>query len=109
MLFKGKYTGVDKNTGVSLPNYKKISNAFGLHYSNTKTSTLNDFLKTEGPGIYETYMNPEQDLSPKVKGIVTEEGIMAPPLEEMSPLLSFQKIKDNMIINTNEISYKIKR
>ena len=99
MLFKGKYTGVDKNT----------SNAFGLHYSNTKTSTLNDFLKTEGPGIYETYMNPEQDLSPKVKGIVTEEGIMAPPLEEMSPLLSLQKIKDNMIINTNEISYKIKR
>lgn len=109
MLFNGNYNGVNKDTGVSLPDYKKISNAFGLHYSNTKIDTLDNFLKTEGPGIYETYMNPEQDLSPKVKGIVTEEGITAPPLEEMSPLLSFQDIKDNMIINVNELSHKIKR
>ena len=53
-------------------------------------------------------MNPEQDLSPKVKGIVTEEGIIAPPLEEMSPLLPLHEIENNMI-NVNELSYKIKR
>ena len=108
MLFKGNYTGVNKETGVSLPQYKKICKAFGINYTNESHKSIKQFLLTPGSGLYETYMNPEQDLSPKVKGIVTEEGIIAPPLEEMSPLLPLHEIENNMI-NVNELSYKIKR
>jgi len=109
MLFGGRYTGVDKNTGVSMPNYEKISNAFGLTYKNTHTYSMEDFLNLSGPALYETFMNPEQELSPKVKGIVTSDGILPPPLEEMSPLLSLDDIKDNMIGEINQTSYKIQR
>jgi acetolactate synthase-1/2/3 large subunit len=109
MLFNGRYTGVNDNTGVSLPNYEKVSYAFGLNYTNSKRSSLEDFLNSNGPGIYETFMNPEQDLSPKVKGIISSEGILAPPLEDMSPLLSLEEIKNNMINKINNISYQIKR
>ena len=52
-------------------------------------------------------MNPEQDLIPKVKGVPVADAILAPPLEEMSPLLSLETIKNNMI-NINELSYKIR-
>ena len=91
-----------------LPQYKKICKAFGINYTNESHKSIKQFLLTPGSGLYETYMNPEQDLSPKVKGIVTEEGIIAPPLEEMSPLLPLHEIENNMI-NVNELSYKIKR
>ena len=52
-----------KNTGVSMPNYEKISNAFGLTYKNTHTYSMEDFLNLSGPALYETFMNPEQDIS----------------------------------------------
>jgi acetolactate synthase I/II/III large subunit len=45
MLFKGNYTGVNKDTGVSLPNFEKIATAFDIPYFNTKTHTLKDFIQ----------------------------------------------------------------
>lgn len=107
MLFSGRYTGVNPDTGVTLPNFKKIANAFDIPYFNSKTNTLPDFVGQEGYGIFECFMNPEQDLIPKVKGIPVTDAILAPPLEEMSPLLSLETIKNNMV-NINELSYKIR-
>lgn len=109
MLFNGRYTGVNNDTGVSMPSYEKIANAFGITYTNIHTHTMKEALELEGPVLYETFMNPEQELSPKVKGIVSDNGILAPPLEEMSPLLTFEQIQNNMITQLNEISYKIQR
>jgi hypothetical protein len=54
-------------------------------------------------------MNPEQDLIPKVKGIPVVDGILAPPLEEMSPLLPIEVVERSMITNVNELSYKIRQ
>ena len=111
MLFQGRYTGVNSETGVSLPNFERVCEAMDIAYSNTRRMSLEDFMNvsTDKPFMYECFMNPEQDLSPKVKGIVTNEGIIAPPLEEMSPLLSLQEIEQNMIIPVNPLSYKIER
>lgn len=107
MLFNGRYTGVNPNTGVTLPNFEGISKAFKIPYLNTKTNTLKDFIEHKGYCIFECFMNPEQDLVPKVKGIPVADGILAPPIEEMSPLLPIETIKNNMI-NINELSYKIR-
>ena len=110
MLFDGRYTGVNEGTGVSMPSYKKIATAFGIHYANTATHTLEEALTLDGPVLYETFMNPEQELTPKVKGIVSNDGtILPPPLEEMSPLLSLADIERNMITQVNKISYTIQR
>ena len=48
----------------------------------------------------------EQDFIPKVKGVAVanDNSIFAPPLEEMSPLLPFETIKNEM----NNISIKSK-
>lgn len=109
MLFNGRYTGVNEETGVSLPQFEKVAAAFGIPYLNSESSTMQELMNCDGPCIYECYMNPEQDLIPKVKGIPVVEGILAPPLEDMSPLLPIQTIEENMITKVNEISYKIRK
>ncbi len=107
MLFNGRYTGVDPNTGVTLPSFEKIATAFGIPYFDSKSSSLEDFFNQDGYAIYECHMNPEQDLVPKVKGVPVADAILAPPLEEMSPLLSIEQIESNMI-TVNELSYKLR-
>jgi acetolactate synthase-1/2/3 large subunit len=55
-------------------------------------------------------MDPEQDFIPKVKGIKNIDGtIFSPPIEEMSPLLSFNEIQENMISGINKKSKLIVR
>jgi acetolactate synthase-1/2/3 large subunit len=108
MLFNGRYAGVSPNTGLTLPNFEKISNAFNIPYFNSKKNTLQEFLLEKTYGIFECFMNPEQELIPKVKGIPTVDAILAPPIEEMSPLVSLETIKNNMY-NINQLSYKIRQ
>jgi acetolactate synthase I/II/III large subunit len=109
MLFQGRYTGVDEDTGVSLPKFNKIANAFDLGYFNSKLNNIQEFLDYNGAAIFECFMNPEQDLVPKVKGIAVVDGILAPPLEEMSPLLDIGDIEKNMIAGVNKLSYEIRK
>ena len=108
MLFNGRYTGVNSDTGVSLPKFEKIAKAFDIKYFNSKSSNISEFLNYESAAIFECFMNPEQDLIPKVKGVAVVDGILAPPIEEMSPLLDITEIERNMIIGVNKLSYKLR-
>ncbi len=108
MLFNGRYTAVNKETGMSLPEFKKIAYAFDIPYFNTKHNTLEEFLSHDGYAIFECYMNPEQEFAPKVKGILTKNGILPPPIEDMSPLLPIEILEKNML-KVNETSYKIRQ
>ena len=115
MLFNGKYVSVDKNTGIGLPNYSKLFPALGYKYfslndwKNTDLS-ISNFLDHNGPSILEVFMDPDQGFLPKVKGVPREDGsILAPPIEEMSPLVSKEELNREMIIKLSEKSNEIKR
>jgi acetolactate synthase-1/2/3 large subunit len=115
MLFKGDYVSVDKKTGIGLPNFSKLMRAFGYNYYELKEwkdfdSTLNNFLNDSKSSVLEVFMDPEQDFIPKVKGVLKEDlTILAPPIEEMSPLLSLDELKQSMLIEISEKSKLIKR
>lgn len=115
MLFKGDYVSVNKSTGIGLPKFDKLMPAFGYKYYDLKTWNNFDqvmayFINEPGPACLEVFMDPEQDFIPKVKGVVKEDGsIFPPPIEEMSPLLSLEDVKSNMIIEISEKSKIIKR
>ena len=115
MLFNGVYNGVNTDSGLSLPNYEKLSLSFDFPYFSVKTwddyeTKIKSFLNCEGPSVCEVFMDPEQDFIPKVKGIKNVNGIIfAPPIEEMSPLLSFDEMQENMISGLNEKSKLIVR
>ena len=115
MLFKGKFIGVDSKTGLGLPKFDLLMPAFGYKYYNLFDieefdNTLEEFLSYPEPAVLEVFMNPEQDFIPKVKGVVKEDGsIFAPPIEEMSPLLSLAEVEQNMLIEISEKSKQILR
>lgn len=115
MLFNGVYNGVNANTGLTLPNYEKLSMSFDFPYFSIKTwddydLKIKSFLNCPGPSVCEIFMDPEQDFIPKVKGIKNINGtIFAPPIEEMSPLLPLSEIEENMISGINEKSKLIVR
>ena len=84
MLFKGARTCVDKQSGVTLPDYKKVAYAFDFEYFTE--DNVDDFLAFEGQAIMEVFMNPDQEFIPKVRGMKLEDNtIQEGLLEEMSP------------------------
>jgi len=115
MLFKGKYNSVDSNTGIVLPDYINLANAFG--YKNYRIKTWEEFdiffpefMSLSEPTICEIFMNPDQDFIPKVKGLLDNNNkIFAPPIEELSPLLDYDTIKEIMGTNISEKSHIISR
>lgn len=108
MLFNGDRTCVDKNTGVTLPDYKKVAKAFEFPYYTQEQ--MDDFINTPGAGIMEVFMDPNQEFIPKVKGMKMDDGsVKAGLLEEMSPLLPFNVIEDSMVAGINERSKTIVR
>ena len=115
MLFNGKYVSVDKNTGIGLPNFSKLFPALGYEYFELKEwdntdIRLSEFLNNNGPAILEVFMDPNQGFLPKVKGVPMEDGnILAPPIEEMSPLVPFTELKNEMVIDISKKSKQIKR
>ena len=115
MLFKGNHVSVDKDTGVGLPNFSKLLPAFGYDYFelkdwNNTDKILDEFLNHPTSAVLEVYMDPEQGFLPKVKGVLKEDNtILAPPIEEMSPLVSQEKLKTSMLVNLSEKSNQIKR
>lgn len=114
MLFKGDYVSVNKKTGIGLPDYSKVMPAFGYNYYKLKDwddfDIIDNFLNSSKAACLEVFMDPEQDFIPKVKGVLKEDlTILAPPIEEMSPLLSYETIEKEMIVGVSEKSKLIKR
>jgi len=108
MLFKGARTCVDKQSGVTLPNYKKVAHAFDFKYFTC--DEVEDFLSFEGQAIMEVFMNPDQEFIPKVRGIKLEDNtIQAGLLEEMSPLLPLEEVQQAMVAGINQRSKAILR
>jgi|3_EtaG_2_1085321.scaffolds.fasta_scaffold07450_1 acetolactate synthase-1/2/3 large subunit len=113
-LFKGQYVSTNKATGVSLPDYAKVGAAFGFETYSIKSWEEFDefqmFLDSSNPSICEVFMHPEQPFIPKVKGVAQKDHtIISSPLEEMSPLLPLEVMKDEMIVGVNPKSIHMKR
>ena len=108
MLFSGTKTCVDKKTGLELPEYKKVAKAFDYEYYTL--DQVDEFLSSPNQAILEVFMDPNQEFIPKVKGIKNKDNtIQAGLLEEMSPLLSLDNIKEAMISGLHERSNTILR
>lgn len=115
LLFNNHYVSVDKETGIGLPNFSKLLPAFGYDYFSLKEwdatdDTLDKFLNNPNSAVLEVFMDPEQNFLPKVKGVPNKDGsILAPPIEEMSPLLPLEEVKNNLLIKLSEKSKLIER
>jgi len=113
-LFEGRYTATNKNSGVSCPDFSKVSNAFGIKYYSIKSWEDFDVVipKIQNqtcPVVCEVFMDPEQYSYPKLSLAVQKDGtIVSPPLEDLSPLLPKDKLTEEMIIGLHSKSEDIR-
>ena len=98
-----RFMGIDKTTGVSFPDLKKISKAYGINYmriSNIKSlSTKLDLLiDHKGPIICEVICPSNQLLMPRVASKQNEDGTMVSmPYDDMYPFLSREEYTRNTL------------
>jgi acetolactate synthase-1/2/3 large subunit len=102
--FEGRYCGSDPSSGVSCPDLKKISKAYGIHYEclyeqDELNKKLKSILAYHGPVICEVYTCTDQQITPSVSSRVREDGTMVSmPLEDMWPFLPRDEFRKEMII-----------
>jgi acetolactate synthase-1/2/3 large subunit len=113
-LFKGRYIGVDKKSGISCPDFYKIAQAFNIKYFSI--TSWKDFYKVmplikknKSPIICDVFMDPEQTFYPKLSlTLAVDNKIVSPPLEDLSPILERKTFFSDMIIPPHEKSKNIK-
>jgi acetolactate synthase-1/2/3 large subunit len=97
-----RYEATIPSKGVTNPNFKKISNAYGINYSEIKNNkeinkVLNKILNSKKPEFVNVIIDPNQKIIPKLQ--------FGNPIEDLSPLLPRSEFKKNMIIPLLKESY----
>ena len=109
-LFKGRYSGTDKKSGVTCPDFSKVAHAFGIPAFQIRTwddvdAIIPQVQSAKGPVICEVFIHPEQPFVPKLSLALQKDGsIISPPLEDLSPLLPRDEMRKHMLIGMHQKS-----
>lgn len=109
-LFSGRYSGTDRKSGVTCPDFSKIAYAFDFPSFQIRTwgdveNILPKVQAINGPVICEVFTHPEQLFVPKLSLAPQKDGsIISPPLEDLSPLLPREEMRKNMLIGLHQKS-----
>src|SRR5579872_530718 len=112
-LFNGRYSGTNTKSGVTCPDFGALAKAFNIPAFSIKTwedfdSVIPEVQNHQGPVICEVFTHPEQLFVPKLSLAPQKDGsIISPPLEDLSPLLPRDELRENMIIGIHPKSEKL--
>jgi acetolactate synthase I/II/III large subunit len=102
-FFNGVDVGCGPDSGLSFPDFSKISQAFGIPYTNCNgyrklDTKIESTLKINGPAICEVFLDKDQPFSPKLSSKQMPDGsIVSPNLEDMFPFLTKEELRDNTL------------
>ncbi len=102
--FKGHFVASNPESGVTLPDLKKVANAFGFQYykvSNIKEvkDNLAALVDSGKPVLCEVMVSKSEQTQPRVASKLGADGKMrSQPLENMYPFLDEQELDNEMII-----------
>jgi len=104
----GHYTGCTEDTGVAMPDFRKIAYAFDIPYlkimgHENVDEILERIYSSEGPMICEWPQAPNQVIEPRVMNRKDENGcIVSTPIDDLAPFLPREEYEnckyDNWII-----------
>lgn len=103
-FFDGRFIGTDEASGVSFPDLKKISDAYGIQYLRAeKNDELDGVIKAalalQEPSIIEIMCIADQEIVPSAASTRKDDGTMvSKPLEDMYPFLSREEFFEEMIV-----------
>ena len=107
-FFSGHYVGSTPESGVHLPDMRKLAEAYGfrtylLRNNAEAEARLPEILAQEGPVFCEVMTDPLEKLGPKASSARLPDGrLVSRPLEDLAPFLPREEFKANMIIPTVE-------
>lgn len=105
-FFGGHFVGSEAGSGVILPSFEKLANAYGLPYFKLSNNQeldvkLDEIAQVKGPVLIEVMLDPFEVLGPKAASKRLPDGQMvSAPLEDMAPFLPREEFRANMIIPT---------
>ena len=88
-----RYVGCDENSGLSLPDFQKVSKSYGIecieiNNHNDLKEKIKQALNHKGPLLCDVKLDPNQRIVPKVKA--------GSSLHNMLPALDDEEVKSNM-------------
>jgi acetolactate synthase-1/2/3 large subunit len=99
--FGGRIMGADKNSGLSFPDYKKISDSHKIKYFKLRThheleKKIKNILNYKGSLLCELIMNPNEEQMPKAINKRGIDGKSIPTsFDDMYPFLSKEELISN--------------
>jgi len=106
--FGGPNIGCDENTGISVPDYRKVARAYGLKTAVIENqSNLRDavrkVLRSRGPVVCDVHIIPDEMRAPRVTSTQRPDGsFVSKPLEDLFPFLNREEFARNMIVEPIE-------
>lgn len=102
-FFNGHMTGSGDESGVSVPSFVKVADAFGIKSIRIEKASdlepkITEVLNSEGPMLCEVMVQKEYSFVPKLSARKLEDGTMvSPSLEDMFPFLEREEYLENLI------------
>jgi len=102
--FDGRYVGTGPEAGLYLPDLESLSNCYQLDYFRVDNETtlieaIEGAEKLDGPVVIDVHLCSDESLSPKVAALPQSDvSMLSMPLEDMSPLLSLNQLKQEMLV-----------
>jgi acetolactate synthase-1/2/3 large subunit len=108
--FEERYLGTGPASGLFIPNFVEVAKGMGLGAQDINLpSQLMEAFDVTGPRLLNVHLKTDEVLSPKVAAIPQPDGsIISMPLEDMSPLLSLEQLKAEMISGIDKTSEKVR-
>lgn len=109
-FFNGRYVGTGPESGLFLPDLKKLAAAYDLPFTRMESleeleSGLKTVLAGDKPIVVEIVLRSDEDLSPKVAAMQQPDGSMVSmPLEDMRPLLPLDVLQQEMVVGVLDAS-----
>lgn len=98
-LFQPPFIGIDSDSGLGFPDFKKLSDAFGISYFHLCTEedcadVVKQALDCQGPCICEVSVDPGQNFAPKSSSRILPDGkIVSPSIDDMAPFLDREEYR----------------
>ncbi|MBQ9580235.1 MAG: thiamine pyrophosphate-binding protein [Lachnospiraceae bacterium] len=97
--FFKRLSGCNYDSGISMPDLKKIAEAYGLPYVKIEKNAeiadkLKELSKIEGPAICELVQDIKQGIEPRTKSMTKDDGtLFSPPIDNLFPFLTEEEYK----------------
>lgn len=107
-FFNGVEVGGGPKSNVTFPDFAKVSAAFGFAYAraeghNDLAAAIAATLEAPGPALCEIIVDENVAFAPKLGAKTHPDGrITSPPLEDLSPFLPREVLRENMAIPLQE-------